>query len=908
MTSQRTRIWIGLAIFATAVAVGCWVARPLAPERLRADLEERLAKMLGGEVRVAQLRLSLRFGLRLEGSGVEVWPRRGGPGLRVERVEADVRLFSHLTGQKRLRRLLLAGPRMRVARGPDGSWTPPPVAKLFAKRAAPASKTSPRPHELLRPLVALEGVARFLLTKPLVADTVEVRGGEILLVDAQAREPGVVAIEGIQARLKRRRLRGDTRLALRGRLRDEAGERGTFEGSGSRSRGGELRISLAATHLELRALSSYLRELHPEARLGGRVSGAVIFEAPSSGYGRLALDLVGYDMRSPAPLSAPWDLGPLEASRVELAGALSFGPQQLRLEGGRFSTDALDLEVDAVVERPVRASSRAELALAIQDVTLAEVRHLIGWLPEIRREEAEAIVGPLEVGHVRLLRTGGTASFSGWQAFLAGRTNELPVDFVVDADLADATLRVGETDRIEKLSGRLWWTGDRLEIRGARAQLNGSPLPGLDLSVEGISNLFASDPEARRLSPGAEPLVGLRPLWQALGRDTGEASGARTSLQLEIERLDHPMFFWPIENTAARVEPVEGGVRIEISVGRWAGVPIQGEAHWLFEPDERVRASFSAEPPTRVPASSSPAGVWARGRFEVGPLHEGPWPQEGARGEFHAEASTVRLGDVEVQLAPTGRLQATGGVDLSQPDLVPFDLSFAIEDGDVTTLAGLVGLPRELATGRLDAAGSLAGSLDPGSPLSAGLSGLLEIRARDGDIHQAVPVVVAIALASEMFNPFAKREKVRYELVETLLEFEQGRLQTDGFKLEGPDVRAFAAGSVDLGHGTHPVDAEVVLFLFRPIDSVLDKIPLLNLLLLGSNENLIAAHFSLEGPWADPQARLVPLRSLATGPASLVFETLPNLLRRGLQELDWLFSREPEAKRAAPPATPPAES
>jgi hypothetical protein len=667
-------------------------------------------------------------------------------------------------------------------------------------------------------------------------------------------------------------------------------------------------MSLAATRLELHALSYYLRELHPEARLSGSVSGTAIFEAPSPGYGRLAVDLVGYDMHSPAPFSAPWELGPLETSRAELTGALAISPQQTRLEGGRFSTDAFDLEVDAVVERPIRGSSRAQLALAIQDVTLAEVRHWIGWLPEIRREEAEAIVAPLEVGHLRLLRTGGIASFHGWQAFLAGRTRELPVDFVVDAELAEATLRVGETDRIEKLRGRLWWTGDRLEIRGAQAQLNGSPLPGLDLSIEGISNLFASDPEARRLSPGAEPLVGLRPLWQALRPDTGEASTVGTSLRLEIERLHHPMFFWPIEDTAAGVEPVEGGVQVEISGGRWAGVPVRGEAEWLFEPDEQVRAHFSAEPPTRARTPRAPSGVWARGRFEVGALQEGPWLQESARGDFRAQASTVRLGNVDVQLAPAGRLQATGSLDLSQPDAVPFELSFAVEDGDVTALAALAGLPRELATGRLDAAGSLAGSLDPGGSLAAGLSGLLEIQARDGSIRQAVPAAVAVALASEMFNRFSGRETVRYDSIETLLEFEQGRLQTDSFKLEGPDVRAFASGTLDVGREPHPLDAEVVLFLFRPIDSVLDKIPLVNLLLLGSNENLVAAHFELEGPWSDPKAQLLPLRSLATGPASLVLETLPGLLLRGLQEFDSLFSREPEAKRAIPPTAPPAES
>ena len=268
----------------------------------------------------------------------------------------------------------------------------------------------------------------------------------------------------------------------------------------------------------------------------------------------------------------------------------------------------------------------------------------------------------------------------------------------------------------------------------------------------------------------------------------------------------------------------------------------------------------------------------------------------------------MRLADVDVQLVPSGRLQATAGLDLSRPDAVPFDLSFSVEDGDITALASLAGLPGELATGRLEAAGSLSGSLDPGDAVSAELSGLVEIQARDGTIQQAVPVVVAVALASEMFNPFAQRGTVRYDRIDTLLELERGRLQTDSFKMEGPDVRAFASGSVDVGREPHPVDAEIVLFLFRPIDNVLEKIPLLNLVLLGSNENLVAAHFELKGPWSDPEAQLLPLRSLATGPASLVFQTLPNLLLRGLQEFDSLLSREPEEKKAAPPTAPPAES
>jgi hypothetical protein len=911
MGVRRAWIGIGLAIFLVATAAGYLLARPLAPERLRAEVEHRLSELLRGEVHVARLRLSLGLALRLEGSDVEVWPHPDGPGLHVDRVVADVRPLSHLTGQRRLSRLRLEGARLRVRRSGAGAWSPPPAATFFAKPAAPVPEQARHPDELLRPLIALEGVARFLLTKPLVADTVELRNGRILLLDAGADTPHALAVESVQASLRARRFLGDTRLRVRARLRGEAGAQGSLEVDGSRSRTGELRIAVATTDLELEALAPYVKAVRPQAQLAGRLSGAVVFQALAPGHGRLEVDAVGHAMRSRAPVApASGQLGPIEASRVELSGALAITPQHVRVDGAHFASDELELQLDGTVERPLHAASRAQLALTLRNVTLAEVRHLIGWLPEIRREEAEAIVAPLEVGHLRLLRTGGTATFSGWQAFLAGRTRELPRGFVVDAELADATVRVGDADRIEGMSGRLWWTGDRIEIRHTRARFNGSPLPELDLSIEGIANLFGADPEARRLTPGAEPLVGLRPFWQALTRGPDDDEAAVPTLRLDIERLDHPMFYWPIADAVALLQPLERGVRIEIPDATWAGVPVRGDAEWIFEPSERVHGRLSAEAPAGRQAAARVDGAWARGRFEVGALHDGPWRQESARGRFRGRGGEIQIRDAEIQLAPSGRLEATASLNLSQAEIVPYELSFAIGDGDVSMLSALVGLPAELASGRADVAGSFAGALEPEASPAGTLSGLLEFEARDGTIRQAVPAVIAIALASEMLNPFRGHEEVRYARMHTLLEFEQGRLRTDGFALEGPDLRAFASGEIDVGREPHPVDLEVVLFLFRPVDSVLEKIPLVNLLLLGPNENLVAAHFELEGPWDDPEARLVPLRSLAQGPGSFVFEAFPALVQRGLRALDSLLGRGDvaEQEQPEPPAATPRES
>jgi len=900
---RKARTWIGLGIFLVAIGVGYLVAAPLAPERLRAELEVRLAETLHGQVHIGSVELSVGFGLTLEGLDLKVWPYDDGAGLHVDRVVASVRPLAHLTGQRRLRSLRLEGARMRVKRAPTGEWTPPPAAAIFSDRlrefeAEPGDR--PHPHELLRPLIALEAATRFLLTMPLVADTVELVDSEIQLLDSRTLEDGVVArplrLTNLRGRLQRRRLTGETRLEIHGRLADAAGDRGGFEWEGHHDRSGEVHMALAFTELQVEALAPHIRIVRPGSEIEASLSGVLSFDAPVPGHGEFKVDLVAKDVRSsyseveaadPSTEGASY-----HASHVELKGSIGITAQAVNIDSLRFTSDDLDLEIDGVVERPLHDASMATVRISIRDITVGEVRHLIGWLPDVEREEAQAIVGNIETGHLRMLRIAGTHSVAGWQAFLAGRSREIPAGFVIDADLEDATIRVGEADRLTELHGRLWWTGNRMEIRGATARLNDSPLPALDLSVEGISNLFASDPAAREIPAGAKPLTGLRAFWETFRKDPDDDSDAPApQIQLDIERLHHPMFFWPITNLRALIDPLPGGVRIRTDGGSWGGVPISGSVDWLFEPSERVIAKFSAMPPRSAGRLKAPTdGRWAVGRFEVGAVTDGPWYQERATGRFEAEASKIQLRDVEIALRPAGHMVATAEFDLSMHDHVPYRTSFNLDGGDMVHLGELLGLDPGVMTGNVDVAGSFIGELRPGQSIPASLDGMMDLKIGAGTIRREIPAVFAIVLASDLFNPFAKHERVRFDRLETLLEFEAGQMTTDSFTLEGPDVRAFASGDVNVGSDPHNIDLEVVLFLFRPVDTVLEKIPLLNIVLLGPNENLLAAHFELEGPWKDPTARLVPLRSLASGPGSLVFETLPALLQRGIKALGAWFS------------------
>ena len=68
-------------------------------------------------------------------------------------------------------------------------------------------------------------------------------------------EWSALALEGVEARLRRHRILGGAELFVSGRLLDSGVERGSLELLGSRKRDGSVEIALATTALDLAALS-----------------------------------------------------------------------------------------------------------------------------------------------------------------------------------------------------------------------------------------------------------------------------------------------------------------------------------------------------------------------------------------------------------------------------------------------------------------------------------------------------------------------------------------------------------------------------------------------------------------------------------------------------------------------------
>lgn len=898
-----TRALVSLTVVIVAAMAGVYLSAGLAPERLRAEVEELLARGTGGPASMGTLRLVVGFPIRLEATDLRLWDG----ALTIESASARVDVFSLLMGRPRLRRLALDGAHLRVERAPgkEGAiWSPRPFARL-AERAG-----EKRREPLLGPLHGIEATVRFLLSEPRLADTLEVVRSRVSYVHDFSDSGGQIEVTwfaGIHGSLRHSRLRGHAELFLATRVVAREGPRGSVEWEGRRTRDGAMRISMAVTELELSTAIPYVSEGRSDSRLRGRLSGIADFRTGAPGTGRLSLDLAVREFESQvaagvggAPRAIAVDAF---STRMDVALDANF----LELSNARVAGPELAFGVEAVIERPIRAGSNTGLTVSMDDIDLEQVRALIGWLPGSIRERARGIADAIQSGRIAAVEVRGAATLEQWRDAMAGRAVDVPRGLRVLADVEGVAIAVDEVDRLDQVTGRIRWSEGQLAVEDATARLNGAPLPILDLSFVGIGSVLAS-PHRERVRPsGAVPLAGLTPLWTYL-TDADEIDDADEQepfppVWVEIDHLEHPAALWPLDDVQASLEATERGAHVIVTRARWAGVPLRGAVEFTFRPDRHIGVWLRADPEGGLQAWDGAAAgdpsapipesdvrdasgaAWASGRFEIGATERRAWRQYSAYGSFRAVEGEIHFEDAYVELAPMGELSGSATLDLSLESEVPYELRFTLLEGDVETILAQGGFDRRVATGRLDLHGALSGTIRPDRTALAGLSGLLRLEATDGTIERSVPPIMAVALASEALAGFSSREQLRFRRCASTLSFHEGYMSSESFDLDGPDVRLFASGAIDLASAPHEIDAEVVLFLFRQLDRALEMIPLLNVLLLGDNDNLVAAYFELTGPWEEPVAAAKPLRTLGEGPGVVLIEGIPRVVRRGIEAL-----------------------
>lgn len=892
-----------LAVVA-AVGTAYLVAGRLAPERLRVETEDWLAARLDVPVEIGRVRPVFHGGLALEILGLRAGAKPEAAGLTVPRGHFVLNLRGLLLGGTPVRRIVLEGGDLRLERSADGSWQPAGLARRWGElRGAEAESTARR-----RWGRRLVDAVRFVSNAPTEIPSLVVTDTRIHLtvVPPGRAEPVVWSVVGRDVRLSRRLFGAKAHLEASLELAASAGGSGRLELRGEVEEKGSIELDAEVRDLDLALLAPLIAPWLSLDALGGHAEGTLAWDSVALDRHRLSGRLGLRQLRLTALPSLAGQPLELARERLALAFEAEAEPDALHLRDARLSTGELEVRVGGRAARPLGPESATFLALRATQVSLPALRDRLLELLPGRFEALRSTLSRLEAGRiVSLLVRRRDTPLSAWRRVLQGRDG---LSFVtqgtrIEAELADLELTFPER-RLRGASAQLLFDDGNLELDVPGWRLDGDVLPALRLELRGAQAWLERPP----LPEPPAALPGLAPLWAWLERQR-EPDGPRTWSRVEIREgfVLHPALGGALTGVELDLMAREHGLRARLERGRFAGVPVTGHAAFdRREAPGRLSVALAATASDAAPANGTPEGPWAGGvvRAEIDRL--GRFPAQAIEAHLRAIGSSLHVEVPRLGLRRAGSVKGELELDLGRAEEAPFHARLQLEDGSLDPLLTALGFEQSGLEGAVVTAAELRGALTPERPLVATLRGPLSLHARDGAIRRRLPIVIAIAEASETLNPLVSRDTVSFRAIDAMLELDAGTLLGHSLSLDGPSLRLVATGNVGLLAPEHPLEAVVGVFFFRKLDAVIDKVPVLNRLLLGADENFVAAYFAVTGPWEDPDASFIPAKSIATGPGSVVMVGLPNFVRGGLERLQtlvaggWRAGTEPFERKPSP--------
>jgi hypothetical protein len=896
-----------LLLVLAAAAGGVFAVTRFGPERgarwLEAQLEEQL-----GPVEIDALGIGFHWGPALEVRGIRAAPDPEGSGARLEAQSGKISfdLTRLLRGELRIGRIKLTRLHAELVRGVDGGLRPHAAQRL--RELAAAARDSGEPGDAAEPFdprAALDALRSVRTTLPALA----IEEGEIRWRDART-PAGEIGARVVEASLGRTRLGGGLSLGASGRLLGDGADAGGFELRGELPPLGEPKAELILADLDLAAVQPWLDRWSAvrdaKLELAGRASAHVAWRAdgPSD---RIDAEGAVHDLIAAGRVGRDGRAQRAEHASARIAGSFTVTPA---------SIDATNLELDL---GPWRLRGRAQTTRPIDEQASIDFRASGEPVPtKSLRAALRAADDPALTRIAEAISGGRLAAWSlicrglrrtDWQRAAQDPLEAWPEGCALEFGLSGVTVRTGEADPIQGLRGQVGFRRDHLTLRGVHARLDDRPLPTLDLSVTGVAAIARAiaDGEVPRAVP---PLPGWFTLeaWAKGDRDPRAPSRWQRA-EIEASRLDHPILLRPVSGLRAVLQPVPFGFDAEIVEAYWGSAVVRGRARKSGDPPGRIEVEAHAvTSPRPAPRDPEDPAAWARAKFRVELQKLGKFRAREASGRVRIEGDQGQIRDGTVRLLPHGDLVGEVDLGLDRSDFVPATGRLRVEGASLPDLLEDLNLDREVMTGTVYLSGEVSAKLIPRENLLRELTGPVTITLRDGEIRKRMNLLLALAAASDTFNLFRSREVLPYDEIEGEGVLDRGTVRAEALSLVGPAARLVATGDVDIVDAPNPVNAVVGVFFFKTLDTVIGAVPLVNRILLGKDENLMAAYFALSGPWKQPSARILPSTLLTSGPVGIVTDGLPGFVRSGIGTLWRLLGGGAEDGKPEPPPEPASPS
>jgi len=893
------RSWLRL-FWLTVVCVGAvagyLVSSGLGTRLLHREIETQLSRLLEGPVEIGEVEVRWADGMCVEAREVSVYPNPtpgAPPALRARRVLAWVDLFALLIGRLELSTLVLEGPHLRVVQKQDGSFIGLPLPPLRPLLADPHDDRSPA-EQIFARIASLDPSAAAFADRFRAADKIEVLDGTLSWVRwtdaasaAAAGEENTardLRIELVNGRGERNWLSEVVEIELSGVFVDGEHVPFPFVAEVRRDEGQHFVWSLDLSRIPLEAAETPLAFVDGIEDLGGTLDVRLQLEKQANGADRLSISGHVDDAR----IALRRSRSVLEHERVDAEVEFVIEPDQVRVASAELTGGRLDIDLKGAIERPIRPASPTRIEARILGLSLEGIA---SYARSLEEESTTALTVArlterVQSGQIEYIEAAWTARLQDWQALVTGEMRNRPSGFVLSGAFHDVIVSGGPDDLIEELEGEVEWVDDQIVLRNGNATFLGKPLPQVNAVLNGVSHLVQTSASAREITHSPPGIPGFAALAEIIKPRNPNALPPLKAVGLAIDRLEHPVFRWPLRDIRVLVEPLRQGLELSVREGTWGGAAVSGEVVWFTDPaSPSISATLTLGPPPDSEETIENArdpGRWASGRFEA-EFRPRRWlPIQKATGHFRLDGTDLIGDELEIQLANEGTIAARLTLGLEASESVGFDTSFALTDGRLTEVGPFIALPEDLATGSIGATGSLAGRIRPGTSFIAELDGRIRAEASKGRVYTNLPLMFRLAKATEGYNPFADKDELEYETMTGSFELNHGAISVADFEIEGP-LRVFARADIDTNQNPTTIRAVVGIFLFRKPFQMLENMPVLRFFLPGSERGLIGTYFDVEGPLREPEVEALPLQTLMSG--------VPSAIKAPFQALRFLFDR-----------------
>ena len=501
--------------------------------------------------------------------------------------------------------------------------------------------------------------------------------------------------------------------------------------------------------------------------------------------------------------------------------------------------------------------------------------------PQGAEDAIEHAARSLVAGRLVDLSLSGSTTPGAIQESFADGSRLLPAGVRVEASIDEVVVQPEGDAPVVASAGLARLEGpDTLVVSGLEGRLGDRPLPTLELRLTGLGHLLEAPSEPVGDVP---PIPGVWALQEMLAPGDPEAAPlAWTSLEVEADWVLHPILLRPLYGLRVRMEPTPEGIALEMTEATWGGLPIRGNGVLETGTPGRAKLEITVDPVAEVRQKPASEAI-SRGHI----VFERP-PKPGLyahtiRTGFDLSGSRLTLFDASGTMNVRGRIGGDAQLELGRDGEVGAAIRVFVTEAEVPdVLAALSDDPAD-SSGSIDIKARLDGTLLPGTSALRTLSGDLRVTASHGELGVDLPVLLAIAKASTTFNPFGSARGIRFDEIDAELELKDGQLSTRrSITLASPDLRLVLSGEVDLREKPNRLEAVVGCFFFQPLDRMIGLIPVVSRIVLGPDNSLFGTYFELTGSWESPKAGLIPMKTLALGPASFLLEDVPAFVQQGV--------------------------